>query len=93
MSLRIIDKDCRVEDNKLVIVVEGENPEEVLSATAKTLALQKAASCGYQRVGINGQTGSFPVDANGNTYEDWNDMARRNTITAYRNEIRLMGGL
>lgn len=93
MSLRIIDKDCRVEDGKLVIVVEGKDPEEVLSPTAKNMALQKAASCGYPRVGINGQTGSYPVDADGNTYDDWNDQARRGLIKAYRNEIRLLGGL
>jgi hypothetical protein len=93
MSVRIIEKDCRVEDGKLIIVVEGENPEEVLSPTAKTMAIQKAASFGYPRVGFNGQTGSYPVDANGNTHDDWNDQARRGLIAAYRNEIKLMGGL
>lgn len=93
MSIRIIDKDCRIEDGKLVIVIEGANPEEVLSSTAKTMALQKAASCGYPRVGINKQSGSFPVDAAGATYEDWNEQARRGQISAYRNEIVLMGGL
>jgi hypothetical protein len=91
--LTIVEKACRVEDGKLVIVVEGDNPEEVLSNTAKTLAMQKAASFGYPRVGINGQTGSFPVDKEGNTYDDWNDQSRRGLIAAYRNEIKLMGGL
>lgn len=93
MSLRVIDQDCRIEDGKLVIVVEGDNPEEVLSNEAKTIALQKAAACGYPRVGINGTSGSYPVDGEGNTYDDWNAMARENLIIAYRNEIKLMGGL
>lgn len=93
MSLRIVDSDCRLEDNKLVIVVEGAGPEEVLSQTAKTMAIQKAAACGYPRVGINGQSGSYPVDKDGKTYEDWNEQSRRGLIAAYRNEIKLMGGL
>jgi hypothetical protein len=93
MALSIIDKDCRIEDGKLVIVVQGDNPEEVLSNTAKSMALQKAAACGYPRIGINGQSGSFPVDADGKTYDDWNDQARRGLIVGYRNEIKLMGGL
>jgi hypothetical protein len=93
MSLRIVDKDCRIENGKLVIVIEGEGPEEVLSNTAKNLALQKAAACGYPRVGINGQSGSFPVDAEGKTYDDWNEQSKRGLIAAYRNEILLMGGL
>jgi hypothetical protein len=91
--LKVIDKDCRIEDNKLVIVVEGDGPEQVLSNDAKVLAVNKAASCGYPRVGINGQSGSFPVDADGKSYEDWNEQARLGKIAAYRNEIRLMGGL
>lgn len=98
MSLQIVDKDCRIEDGKLVVVVQGADPEEVLSSTAKNLAIQKAASCGYPRVGINGQSGSYPVDPEGKTTDnagkeyDWNDMARAGLIAAYRNDIVLMGG-
>jgi len=93
MALKVIDSKCRVEDGKLVIVIEGTSPEEVLSAPAKTLALQKAASCGYPRLGINGHSGSYPVDENGVTYEDWNEQARKQAIKAYRNDIKLMSGL
>ena len=93
MSLKIVDNKCRIEDGKLVICVEGANPDEVLSMNAKHMALAKAASCGYPHVGINGHSGSFPVDGEGNTYDDWNEQSRLKKIAAYRNEIRLMSGL
>jgi hypothetical protein len=93
MPLRVVDQECRIEEGKLVIVVEGENPEEVLSNEAKMMALQKAAACGYQRIGINGTSGSYPVDADGRQYEDWNEQAKAGLIAAYRNEIKLMGGI
>ena len=99
MALQIVDKDCRIENGKLVVVVQGEGPEAVLSAAAKTMAIQKAASCGFPRIGINGQSGSYPVDVEGKTTDangkeyDWNEMARNKLIAAYRNEIVLMGGL
>lgn len=99
MSVKVVDQDCRVEDGKLIIVVEGLNPEQVLSNEAKQLAIAKATACGYSRVGINGQSGSFPVDAQGRTMDEngkeyeWNDMARNGLIAGYRNEIKLMGGL
>jgi hypothetical protein len=93
MPLRIIDNECRIEDGKLVIVIEGDNPEEVISNEGKMIALQKAAACGYPRVGINGTSGSYPVDDNGDQHDDWNQLARDGGIAAYRNEIKLMGGL
>ncbi len=93
MALAVVDKDCRIEDGKLVIVIEGANPEEVLSIQAKSMAMAKAANCGYPRVGINGQSGSYPVDSDGKTYEDQNDQAKKGLIAGYRNEIRLMGGI
>ncbi len=93
MPVRVVDKDCRIEDGKLVIVVEGDNPEEVLGNDAKMMAIQKAGACGYPRVGINGTSGSYPVDANGESRDDWNELAKEGAIAAYRNEIKLMGGL
>ena len=93
MALRIVEKDCRVQEGKLVIVVEGNDPEEVLSPNAKTLALQKATTFGYPRIGVNSQSGSYPVDSDGKTYEDWNEQSRLGKINAYRNDIFLMGGI
>ena len=99
MSVKIIDEACRIEDGKLIIVVEGDNPEVVLSNEARKLAIEKAATFGYQRVGFNGQSGSYPVDVSGGTCDaagkeyDWNKMAKEDLIAGYRNEIKLLGGL
>lgn len=93
MSLQVVDKECRFENGKLIVVLEGKSPEEVISVDAKQLALEKAASCGYPRIGVNGQSGSYPVDKNGKCYDDWNDQSKRGLIAAYRNDVVLMGGL
>ncbi len=93
MSVAIVESECRVEEGKLVIVVQGANPEEVLGQEAKALAVKTAASYGYSRVGINSVSGSYPVDNNGVTYDDWNKQALERKIMAYRNDIRLMSGL
>jgi hypothetical protein len=93
LPIRIVDSACRLEDNKLVIVLEGSGPDEVLSPTAKTMAIQKAASCGYNRLGVNKQSGSYPVDADGKTWDDLNEQSKAGKIAAYRNDIVLMSGL
>ena len=93
MALKVIDNDCRVESGKLIIVIEGASPDVVLSNEAKNMALTKAAEFGYTRLGINGQSGSYPVDEYGKEHEDWNEMSKEGKIAAYRNEIKLMGGL
>ena len=67
MAVRIVDDACRLEDGKIVIVIEGNNPEEVLSLQAKTLAQSKVAAAGHPRAGLNGQSGSYPVDTEGKT--------------------------
>ena len=94
MSLKIVPEACKIEpDSRLKIVIEGSGPEEVLSSEGKSLAVKHANACGYNNLGINGQSGSYPVDAEGKTYDDWNEQSRRNLIAAYRNEIFLMSGL
>jgi hypothetical protein len=93
MALKVVDAACGIQEGKLVIVVEGASPEEVMSQDARTLALDHAQSLGHARIGINGTSGSYPVDADGNTSEDWNALARNNGIAAYRMDFKLMGGL
>ena len=93
MSVRVVEKDCCLREGKLVIVLEGANPEEVLSNEARSMAIKSAAAFGYPRVGINGQSGSFPVDDDGKAYEDWNEQSKLGLISAYRNEIYLIGGI
>lgn len=93
MALKVIEKECRVEDGRLTIVVEGDDPIEVTSADAKRLALSKAATFGYVNIGINNQSGSYPVDEQGNRHEDWYTQATTRKVAGYRNEIKLMAGL
>jgi len=93
VSLSIVDGACKVEDGKLVIVVEGQKPDEVVSTAAKRMALAKAASMGYPNLGINGHSGSYPVDASGHSYDDWAEQSKLGKIAGYRNEIKLMSGL
>ncbi len=94
MALKIIDDDCRMKDGKYVVVVEGDNPEEVMSHKAKKLAINKAEASGYSKMGISGQSGSFPVtsDASATLVTDWTKFARDGKITGYRNEFKLSGG-
>ncbi len=91
--MKIIEDKCRVENGKLIVTVEGTDPSVVLSSEAKMLAIKKATQLGFPRIGINGQSGSYPVDKEGKSHDDWNDMALRNEIFAYRNDIVLMNGL
>jgi hypothetical protein len=93
MSLRVINDDCCLVNGKLVVVVEGDNVEQVNGSTANMLAIEKAATLGYQHVGINGSSGAYPVDSEGNTYEDENEQARQGLINAYRRDIFLLGGI
>ncbi len=97
MSDKVVDSACRVELGKLIVVIEGDNPAVVTSPTAKKLAVEKAASLGYRRMGINGLSGGYPVDKDGSTKDqsgneyDWNEMSKQGLIAKYRCDIKLMG--
>lgn len=91
--LRVVEEACRLEDGKLVVTLESESIEELLSREASTIAVTKAASCGFPRVGINKTSGPFPVDKDGQSYEDWADQSRNGLIHSYRNEIYLLGSI
>jgi len=88
MSLSVVDAFLR--EGKVIVTVEGSNPEEVATADAKRMAITKAASCGYPNVGYNATSGAYPVDKDGKTNEDWNKMAIEGCIVGYRNDIILM---
>lgn len=91
MSLKVVDH--KLNNGKLIVTVEGANPEEVLSRPAQHAALKKAEELGYMRLSINGTSGSYPVDKRGETHDDWNSMSAEKKIAAYRNEIVLVQGL
>ena len=99
MPVLVVDEKCRVENGRLVIVIEGGDPAEVVSMQAKNAALRKAAELGYPKIGLNNQSGSYPVDKDGRTEDehgreyDWNQLSKEGKIAAYRNDIVLMEGL
>lgn len=93
MAVACVEDKCRVQDGKLVIVVEGDTPEAVNGPAARQLAIEKAAMFGYTRVGINGHSGSYPVDAEGNEPANWEQINFRGKIAKYRNDYKLMSGL
>jgi len=96
--LRIVDDACCRKDGKLCIVIEGANPEEVISSAAKQLATEKAAACGYVHTGYNSHSGAYPLDGNGaacDTDEKLAELTERlrkgeTSIAAYRNDIFLI---
>lgn len=93
MSLKIVDNDCRMKDGKYVVVVEGDNPEEVMSFKAKRMAIGKAEAAGHTKLGISGQSGSYPVTSESDAIPtDWVALAKNKSITGYRNEFKLAGG-
>lgn len=91
MALEVVEKGCRMDSGKLIVTIKGESPTDVLSHSAKQLAITKAAELGYVNVGINGQTGSYPVDCNGAQHEDWAALSKAGGIKAYQNEFTLIG--
>ncbi len=88
MALEFIE--AKLKDGRVVVTVAGDNPEEVTSVEAKKLGMQKSAECGYQNVGFNSSSGSYPVDAQGITYDDWNSMVGDKKIAGYRNDLVFM---
>jgi len=88
MALKVIETIMK--EGKVVVTIEGADPEAVNSMEAKNLAIQQSAKCGYPHVGFNSTSGAYPVDENGETSEDQAKMAISKKIVAYRNDIALM---
>lgn len=74
--------------NAVKVTVEGSGVEEVMSTAAKNAAIMGARQAGMFRAGISGQSGPYPVDAQGNDATLAVQPGMR-----YRNEFTLSGGL
>lgn len=90
MSLHVVNDKCCMQHGKILIVVEGDNVEEVTSVMSKKLAMEKAAELGFYRAGISNTSGAYPVDEEGKTYEDQNEQSLLGKIAAYRNDLYLL---
>jgi hypothetical protein len=90
------DKKVRVVAQKMsdrsgIVTIEADSQEEVMSAAAKTLAINTAQAGGIPRAGVGGQESPYPVDAKGNTSDEL--MMGQGTVVAYRCDYKLTGGL
>jgi hypothetical protein len=73
MALELVDQPeggkITVNGPKGTVTVQGNTSREVSDADAKNMALQAARGF-LTRPGISGQSGPYPVDAEGNQLED-----------------------
>ena len=89
MALRVVAEDLN--DRNGVVTVEGDGQEEVMSPTAKSLAIE-TASKKISRPGISGNESVYPVGPDGQTSEDLL-LGRAGEVTAYRCDYKVSGGL
>jgi hypothetical protein len=73
MALELVDQPeggkVTVNGPKATVTIQGKTSREVSETDAKTMALQAARGF-LARPGISGQSGPYPVDADGNQLED-----------------------
>jgi hypothetical protein len=67
MPIGVVRDKCVMVGNKATVVVEGDNPEEVMTKEARELVLRHAAQMGVQRPGLGTGGGPYPVDQDGNS--------------------------
>ena len=73
------------------VVIQAESPEPLLALQARELAIKTAGELGLAGCGISSQSGTYPVDAEGNTSDD---VYRGKTpVAGYRQEFSLLRGL
>jgi len=89
MSLQVVGTDFN--DRQGTVTVQGGTQEEVLSANAKTMALQAAAQNGLSRPGLSGGESAYPIDAEGKTSDDL--ILGRGVVAGYRCDFKVTGGL
>ena len=89
MTLTVVAKNLNQRNG--TVTVQGDSQEEVMSPTAKNLAIE-AAGEKIARAGVSGNEVAYPVDANVEYSEDL-VMGRAGEVSAYRCDYNLTGGL
>lgn len=80
--------------NTLHIVVEGDNPEDVTSATARSLAYKERLKHGMDRAGISQEGGPYAIDAKtGEPPTNAADIAARKDDLRYRQVFKITSAL
>lgn len=88
MNVRVVQK--KLNDRNGIVTIEADTQEAVLSAAARRLAIETAAST-IPRAGTSGGESPYPVDANGVASEDL--MLGKVPVVAYRCDYQITGGL
>lgn len=73
------------------VVLQDISPEPLLSLQAREMAIKVAGELGLAGCGISSQSGTYPVDAEGNSNEDV--YMGRTQVAGYRQEFGLLRGL
>jgi hypothetical protein len=76
LFMRVVDEACHVQGGKLVVVLESASIEELNDGPSLKVAQQAAQKFGWGHALINGQTAALPCDENGNTPEDFAELAK-----------------
>jgi hypothetical protein len=71
-----------------LVVMASTNVEELLSVTARTEAIKKAAELGLPNAGVSHQSGTYPVNAAGIMSEEC--IKGEEPVETYRQEFTLM---
>lgn len=90
--MQVVDNACRVIGGKLMMVIESENLNELLDHQVTKFAVEHATRFGWPNACLNGQDAPVPVDASGNSPENYDDMvklANNGGTTRYRKRIYL----
>lgn len=90
--MSIVDSMSKVAATRGDFVVRGNNIEELMTAEAAAVVLQKAAESGLNRPGVSNSSGPYPVDENGTTDDDLL-LGRRGPIAGYQRDFVVLAGL
>jgi hypothetical protein len=76
-------------ERRMTVIVAAETIPELNSSQAKALATKHAAAQGVSRPGISDSSGTYPVDAEGNSDEDL-VLGRRPGVVGYRHDFTVL---
>ncbi len=67
MAISVVNEESQVAGNSATVVIEGDSPDEVTGASAKSMAIQFAQARGVGRPGVGLSGGAYPVTATGDS--------------------------
>jgi hypothetical protein len=89
--LSVLDDLSKVSTSRAEYTVASNSIEELLSATAANVVLQKAAEAGLNRPGVSNVSGPYPVDKEGKTDDDL--LAGKRPVAGYRRDFVVLASI